>query len=1093
MRKISSLLIVFLVAAAQTQLWGQAVANAQLSGVVVDSSGAAVPGAKVIAQQTDTQQQRSTLSGSDGSYVLPNLPVGPYQLEVQASGFTSYVQRGIRLEVSNQLTVNVTLQVGEVKQQVEVSADASMVETQNTSVAQVIDQRSVVDLPLNGRQATQLIMLSGGANDIGPANGFSDLTGSKNYFSADSISVAGGQADGTNYLLDGGEHMDTFSNVNLPFPFPDAIQEFSVQTSSLTAQYGVHPGAVVNAITKSGTNQFHGDAFEFVRNGNFNARDFFAPTTDSLKRNQFGGTLGAPIKKDKIFGFFGVQGTTIRTAPPSSIAHVPTQTVLGGDFSQLDSAACQSSGNGKTLIDPTNGQPFPGNVIPTSRFNPQALNILKYVPTSGDACGELTYSIPEPQRETQYIGRVDWNQSSKHNLFGRYFYADYASPAAFNNDLLLTRQRGVLDRSQSATIGDTYSLNPTTVNSAHLTWTRLAITRGPALNDINFTDVGVNMYSPVNFLNMGISGYFNSGCGSCAPAHFDQDSYQVADDIDMIRGRHHFAFGGDYVRMGFNYRNNVVANGSFSFNGQFSGDALADFMLGLPSIFQQGAIQPFDGRQNYVGAYAHDNIRLSSRLNVQIGVRWEPYLAAREKFKRMQHFDEASFISGAKTSQFVNAPPGLFFPGDPGEPNAYTFSRPWIFEPRIGVAWDPAGNGKQTIRAGFGVFYDLMPTAYQEDQTGDAPWASEISLPSPAGGLSNPYQGYPGGNPFPTPTPPSKNQVFPAAAFYYNYPLHAHPTSVYQWNLSYERQLANNWLVSATYIGNKSTHIWTGEDINPAVYIPGNCAGSPCSSPSNTNQRRVLSLINPTTGALFSDIFQADDGANSEYNGILVKAEHRFSNRYSAIANYTYSHCISEADFSGDLGGPLTQNPYSRNGERGNCGFDLRQIFNLTFVVQSPHFAGVWTNRLLGDWQLAPIFSIHSGTWFTVFTGLDQSLTGIGLDRPNVVGSPYVRDLATQQWISPAAFAPNGLGTFGNLGSDSLVGPAYFDIDAAVSRNFSVREHQQLQLRFEFFNITNHVNFNVPNLDSNIQDSTFGQIQGDVQPRILQFAIKYTF
>ena len=207
-------------------------------------------------------------------------------------------------------------------------------------------------------------MLSGGANDIGPANGMSDLTGSKNYFSADSISVAGGQANGTNYLLDGGEHMDTFSNVNLPFPFPDAIQEFSVQTSSLSAQYGLHAGAVVNVVTKSGTNEFHGDAFEFVRNGYFDARDFFAATPDTLKRNQFGGTIGAPIKKDKIFGFFGYQGTIIRTAPPSSIAHVPTQAVLNGDFSQLESAGCQSSGTARTITDPTTGHPFPNNIIP---------------------------------------------------------------------------------------------------------------------------------------------------------------------------------------------------------------------------------------------------------------------------------------------------------------------------------------------------------------------------------------------------------------------------------------------------------------------------------------------------------------------------------------------------------------------------------------------------------------------------------------------------------------------------------------------------------------------------------------------------------
>jgi hypothetical protein len=586
MRIAGSLLASFLLTACAAPLWGQAVANAQLSGSVVDSTGAAVPGAKVTATQNATGQVRTTFSGTDGAYTLPNLPVGPYQIEVQAKGFTTYLQTGIHLEVSNDLTLNVTLSVGEVKQQVAVVANATMVETQSTAVSQVVDQRNVVDLPLNGRQATQLVMLSGGANDIGPANGMSDLTGSKNYFSADAISVAGGQANGTNYLLDGGEHMDTFSKVNLPFPFPDAIQEFSVQTSSLSAQYGLHAGAVVNVVTKSGTNQFHGDAFEFVRNGYFDARDFFAATTDTLKRNQFGGTIGAPIRKDKIFGFFGYQGTIIRTAPPSSIAHVPTQAVLGGDFSQLESAACQSSGTARTIIDPTTGNPFPNNIIPASRLNQQALKLASYLPVSSNPCGEVTYAIPEPQKESQYIGRVDWNQSARHNLFGRYFFADYKSPASFDNDLLLTTQRGVLDRSQSVTIGDTYSINPTTVNSLHATWTRLAITRGPASDFISLTDIGVNMYSAApNYLDVAVNGYFGGGCGTCAPSVFDQDSYQAAEDLDMVRGRHHISLGVDYVHYQFNQRNYVIANGSMTFNGQSSGDALADFMLGLPSLF----------------------------------------------------------------------------------------------------------------------------------------------------------------------------------------------------------------------------------------------------------------------------------------------------------------------------------------------------------------------------------------------------------------------------------------------------------------------------------------------------------------------------
>lgn len=1090
---------VFLLAACPTPLRGQAVANAQIQGLITDPSGAVVPNARVTATQTNTGFVRRTVTGANGTYVLPNLPVGPYELDVQAGGFEAYVQTGIVLEVSNNVTINVVLRLGQVSQQVQVSANASMVQTNTTSLSQVVDQQRILDLPLNGRIATSLVMLAGSASDNGPASPTNDLTGSKNYYAADDISVAGGQADGTNYLLDGAEQMDAFSWVNMPYPFPDAIQEFSVETSSLSARYGFQGGATVNAVTKSGTNQFHGDAFEFVRNGAFNARDFFAATQDSLRRNQFGGTIGAPIKKDKIFGFFGYQGTRIRTAPPSSITFVPTQAMLNGDFSALGSAACQSSGAAKTFTNPATGQPFANNQVNPAQFNPVAHNLLKYVPISNNPCGEITYAIPEPQSEQQYIGRVDWNQSAKNSVSGRYFYADYTSPASFNNDLLLTTQRGVRDRSQSAILDDTYSISPTTINSAHVAWTRLAITRGPAANFINLTDVGSQIVSAVpNFMDFTISGYFGAGCGSCAPVTLDGNSAQASDDVDMMRGRHHISFGGEWLHYQFNYKNIYQSNGSLTFNGQASGNALLDFMLGLPNTFQQANEDFYFGRQNYFGPYVADNIQVSRRLNLNVGLRWEPYLPTNEKFKHMDHFDQAAFLAGKKSGIHPDAPAGLFFPGDPGIPTGgFTYSRLTDFAPRVGLGWQPGGNGRQVIRAGFGVFYNVMPTAYTEDQNQGSPWASEVNLNSPAGGLTNPWLGFPGGNPFPT--PPGKLTFVPEGA-YFTYPLDAHATSLYAWNLTYQRQLAKNWVVSASYVGNKTTHIWTGEDVDPGIYIPGNCVAGqyglaqpgPCSTTSNTNQRRLLYLQNPVDGAFYSDIYQADDGANAEYNAFLVKAEHRFTNNYTILANYTYSHCISEGDFGGDLGGADKEQPFNRNADRGNCGYDLRHNFNLSFVALSPHFAGVWTNRLLGNWQLAPILSIHTGTWFSPATGLDNSLTSIGFDRPNVLGNPYTKSTTgSLQWLNPGAFAPNALGAFGNAGSNSLLGPGYFDVDADVSRYFTIRENQKLELRFEFFNLGNRVNFSTP--DNNLQDSTFGQILGDASPRILEFALKYTF
>src|SRR6266478_2497855 len=365
------ILTAILVWSIPTKLSAQAVANAQIHGVISDPTGAVITGVQIKATQIETRQVRTTVSTGDGSYVLPNLPVGPYTLEITAQAFNNYVQSGIILQVGNNVQINVTLQVGAVTQELRVSANAAMVETQDTSISEVVDQRRIIDLPLNGRQATDLIVLSGGANV--PPGAASRVVTTHDYVSAVGVSISGGQETGNNYLLDGGDNNDSHSNVNLPFPFPDALQEFSVQTNGVPARYGLHPGAVVNVVTKSGTNQFHGDLFEFVRNGNFNARNFFAATQDSLRRNQFGGTIGGPIRKDKLFVFSGYQATRTRTAPPQSVAFVPTQAALNGDFSTIESAGCQSSRKAVTLIDPTNGQPFPNNMISPTRFSAPSL------------------------------------------------------------------------------------------------------------------------------------------------------------------------------------------------------------------------------------------------------------------------------------------------------------------------------------------------------------------------------------------------------------------------------------------------------------------------------------------------------------------------------------------------------------------------------------------------------------------------------------------------------------------------------------------------------------------------------------------------
>ena len=391
--------------------------------------------------------------------------------------------------------------------------------------------------------------------------------------------------------------------MNLPFPFPDALQEFSVQTNGVSARYGLHPGAVVNVVTKSGTNQFHGDLFEFVRNGDFNARNFFAPTQDSLRRNQFGGTIGGPIVKDKVFLFSGFQATRTRSAPPQSVGFVPTQQVITGDFSTLDSAACQSSKKPVSLINPNGGQPFPNNQIPVSLFSAPSLALLKNIPVSSDPCGRLVYAIPNPNSENQYIGRADWLQSAKNTIYGRYYIADYANPGVFTNNILTTTRSGLDDRAQAVVVADETSISPTCrqFRSCHLFASHDE--SRPSRRMPSPVSLGVNMFNNTpHYIDLSVANSFAMGGGSNAPSYFGRNQYQLADDLDIVRGRHHLVFGGEAIVVQMNSVNVTFGNGEWAFNGSLSNDPIADFMLGRPSSLLDSQYQcPGAARRSIMG------------------------------------------------------------------------------------------------------------------------------------------------------------------------------------------------------------------------------------------------------------------------------------------------------------------------------------------------------------------------------------------------------------------------------------------------------------------------------------------------------------
>jgi hypothetical protein len=1146
---------------------GQAVNNAQIHGTVSDPTGAVVPNATIRATHVDTGKVQTTVTGTAGDYVLANLEVGAYSIEITAGGFERYVQKGIVLQVGDSVDLDVTLKVGATSQTVEVSAGASMVQTQDTSISEVIDQRRVDDLPLNGRLATQLVVMAGASTNYIPNGG--DLTGSKNYFSSVSISVQGGEGNGVDYLLDGADHNDPFSNVNLPFPIPDALQEFSVQMNGLSARYGVHPGATANFVTKSGSNAMHGDLFEFVRNGQFNARLFGAPAEDTLRRNQFGGTGGGAIKKDKLFYFGAYQGTRLRTAPATTTIHIPTAAAMQGNFDTLESHTCVSAapaGQYRQLWDPFAGGPALGTgtksgvvysatpppVIPSGLFNSSALKLLALVPLSTDPCGAIGVGIPTPQDEDQILGRMDWTISSKQSFYGRYFDADFRQAPVYDPSgplgLLTTTTYGNWERAQAMVLGYTWSISPTTINTAHLSWTRLRDTRGAAPNVPNNDDFGVinpngsPLYQLVpHFINTSISSYFSVGCGTCAPGYFNRNTMQAADDLDFIHGKHQLVFGGEWIRHELNSPSAFDGNGVYTFNGSVTNDGLADLLLGVPSSFQQSMATAMNWRQDYLAAYAQDDYRVTPRLNVHAGVRWEPFLPEYDIFGRGSTFSLAGFAAGQQSSVYTAAPYGLLFVGDPNIPKGYAYNALDLFEPRIGFAWDMTGSGKQTLRGSYSIFYDLPETFYADRYANAFPWGGNNSLTPQTNGCTATAAGtlvggcQPGftspygwgatatTSPYPLPFPPPKTFNFGglnSEGVYINFQLNSKVPSVQEWGLSLQRQFPHNWLFTASYLGTHTVHLWAGNEADPAVFS----GSATTSTTSNTNQRRVLYLENKTVtvngvtgnaGSYYSTIAQQFEGSYASYNALLLSATHRFSQNFSLLSNYTYSHCLSLSDFAGELTGPSFSNPNNPQADYGNCGMHLLHNFNTSIVASMPKFQGVWMNRLAGNWELSPIITAHSGPWYYTSLGsTDNSRTGVDADRPNVAGNPYQYsgNVATSnattryvQLLNPAAFSEAPVGSLGDEGRNSLLGPGFFNVDAALIRYFPVKEQMKFEFRIEAFNVFNRTNLVPPgwsvtaqtNLagpgNANITSSTFPYTTQAFDMRILQLALKFYF
>jgi hypothetical protein len=1111
----AGILLAILIFATGLKVQAQAVSVASVSGRVVDSSGAVVSGAQVKITAASTNRVYSAVTGSDGLYSFPSLSIGAYALEVSAPGFQTYVQKGISLQVNEAAQMNVTLKVGAISDKVEVEADVNMVQTQQNSISQVVDQQRIVELPLNGRDPTQLITISGAAvNHVDGTN-----ISNKNFYTSQSIAVAGSAGNTTNYLLDGGDNMDSFTNVNMPFPFPDALAEFSVETSVLPARNGLHPGGLVNAVTKSGSNEWHGNVFEFVRNGSVNAVNFFAAGQDSLKRNQFGGTFGGRIIPNKLFFFGGVQETILRQDPSGSSAVIPTQAALNGDFSTIESAACQASGKARAIKDPQTGASLgPTNQINPTRYDPSTvLFATKYLPISkADQCGNLRYGVPVVYDARQYVTRVDWTINQKNQLYGRYLHDYYNQPAPWSpTNYLYTTTLGIIEAPQTFVLGETLAINPTTLNSFHFTLGRRGWQRFPNPNGISPVKLGVqNIWTPPlaqDNLQLAVTNGFSTGGSGLS--RWGVTSFQEADDIDLTRGKHQLAFGGEVIRTQNNQNNEYNDSGTFHWNGQYSNDPILDFLTGYMDNFTQTLQQDYSYRQTLVELYAQDTIRLNSHLVMNVGLRWEPTLPSHDFFNRGSVFSLEGFVSGRKSVVFPNGPAGQYFYGDKGVTKGFTKDHWLNLSPRLGFVWDPRGDGRTTIRAGGGILFDSLATFLTYRITAqNAPWGVTVSNTSGPYFFHDPWSTVPGGNPFPLPLFPPSNYVFPLNAADTFLEPEALPPTLSTWNLGVQHQFGQNWIASITYLGNTTSHLMVGNEMNQAIYIPGtwtgagSCGaltvapgpnGTACSSTSNTQARRFLNLINPAQGKYFSSTTLGYNGISSNYEGVLASIEHRLSGGYTILANYTYSRCNGVVPVT-SLGGNTIQNPANPKADYGPCTYDSTQLFNGS-VVYFSHVttANRFASLLLDDWQIAPLVRFSTGLPVNPLTGTDRSLTGVGLDRPNVnAGVPlYINTSHTSklyQYVNPAAFSLNPIGTFGNAGHLMLRAPSYFDIDSSISRKFKATERINVDLRVEAFNVTNHPNFNAPSV-SNPTSSTFGQVKTAQDPRIMQGAFKVIF
>ncbi|WP_031500541.1 TonB-dependent receptor [Bryobacter aggregatus] len=1055
-------------------------ASSLIQGNVRDSSGAALAGMKVTATLRSTETNYNSVTNADGFYVFPNIRPGVYTVTFESPSFKKSVHSGLLVEVNQQARVDTTMQVGEVAESISVTDSISTVDTFTSSLSETVDSRRIVELPLNGRQSLQLQGLVPGVIPAAQGQAASFVAVNTNL----TFSINGSRPSASVYTLDGGVNMDMYNNTPNAFPNPDAIQEFSILTNNYTAVQGGAPGGAVNMITKSGGNAFHGRVYEFFRNDHLNTRNFFAAGKPPLKKNQFGGNLGGPILQNRTFFFGAFESNRERRGITNSGNVVPTALERAGDFSQSRLPT-------GPVKDPLTGNPFPNNVIPANRIDTVAKNFASnFLPLPNLGTNQLTYNLSIPYSGDQFTGRLDHNLNERSRLMLRYFLDDTGYR---NNDALLSFNSAYNWVTHNATLSHQYTFNPTTTNTATFTFNRNTFIRSPLTTPgaANWAALGcvscveVHPSSVPTDWNLSVTG--GVGIRSSTAFLSYMQNFQFVDSFSKTMGNHLLSIGGSLLHARRNGREYFSSSPTFNFDGSrsASGSGYADFFLGLPiTVGQNTILQSYTSKWT-PSLFFEDDWKLSRKLTLNLGVRWEPYLPMGEKNNRLM-----AFVPGQQSTVYPTAPLGLVFPGDKGISNKITPNEWNKFAPRIGFAYDPFGNGRTSIRGGYGIFYDSPRLVPYNTFSSRQPYSVGTTLQNPYS-LTDPYRGaenivssllqnisgVPAGQTnFKFVTPVSISTIDPGFTNGY----------LQQWNFNLQREVVKDFVATAAYVGSKGTHMQIPEEINGAPYAAGATSG-------NINQRRIYQP--------FATIQSLMANGNSTYHSTQLSLKKRFGSGYSILSSYSFSKFIDMVadDSHGGTTGPAT-NPFNYFYDRGISDLNVRHRFVTSAVWELPIFRNAkgFKGAVLGGWQMNGIVILQSGTPFSVTAGVNRSLSGGAGDRADLIGSGSVatygdtsRASFTRKYFDTSRFALPGLGSFGTAGRNLLTGPGLFNIDASAFKSFRFTERLILDYRLEIFNVLNRPNFGNP--VGNFSSGTYGQITSAKDPRIMQMGLKLNF